>query len=337
MEQPEPLRIAPRRRRPPRRLTVAPALLAGITLAAGSIGIRASEAPPAPGRIDAYLKVRAEAEEATGTPEGPERIRKCEQFLKAHPDYPNRTEIIWPIVNDSVKTSGFDPNRISDLLEELVTTKVGDEAAADASWVVPEYHLRHNFSLDRAERLIRLSRERLERDRQKLRARPESDQRRDKLAELDYRESGLNMAEARLRLARGDAAGALEILDRHWPPSDSGMVMRSRKDGALRNLPTDRNDWLDLTRAGAYARLGNRARAREYLDRVLLLEEAEPDLKATVDRLRADLGVPPPAPLEFRADPRPAPEMKLKDLAGKTAQLADFRGRVALLMFWTTW
>lgn len=33
----------------------------------------------------------------------------------------------------------------------------------------------------------------------------------------------------------------------------------------------------------------------------------------------------------------PAPELRLTDLSGRTATLADYRGRVVLLDFWATW
>jgi cytochrome oxidase Cu insertion factor (SCO1/SenC/PrrC family) len=35
--------------------------------------------------------------------------------------------------------------------------------------------------------------------------------------------------------------------------------------------------------------------------------------------------------------PRPAPAFALPDLDGKTVRLEDFRGKVVLLFFWTTW
>jgi len=34
---------------------------------------------------------------------------------------------------------------------------------------------------------------------------------------------------------------------------------------------------------------------------------------------------------------RPAPEFELQDLQGKTIRLADFRGKLLLLFFYTTW
>jgi cytochrome oxidase Cu insertion factor (SCO1/SenC/PrrC family) len=35
--------------------------------------------------------------------------------------------------------------------------------------------------------------------------------------------------------------------------------------------------------------------------------------------------------------PRPAPAFTLPDLAGRQVSLADLRGKVVLLFYWTTW
>ena len=44
------------------------------------------------------------------------------------------------------------------------------------------------------------------------------------------------------------------------------------------------------------------------------------------------------APMQVqRLDPKPAPAFELPDLAGKVHRLADLRGKVVMLFFWTTW
>jgi hypothetical protein len=35
--------------------------------------------------------------------------------------------------------------------------------------------------------------------------------------------------------------------------------------------------------------------------------------------------------------PKPAPELALPDLEGRTVRLGDLRGKVVLAFFWTTW
>ena len=41
--------------------------------------------------------------------------------------------------------------------------------------------------------------------------------------------------------------------------------------------------------------------------------------------------------LQAYESPKPAPAFSLPDLAGHTRSLADLRGKVVLLFFWTTW
>src|SRR5690349_4358102 len=43
------------------------------------------------------------------------------------------------------------------------------------------------------------------------------------------------------------------------------------------------------------------------------------------------------APLQPAPERKPAPEFALRDAAGKTAKLKQYRGKVVLLDFWATW
>ena len=53
----------------------------------------------------------------------------------------------------------------------------------------------------------------------------------------------------------------------------------------------------------------------------------------------APAGSPYFGALDFQAyePPKPAPAFNLPDLAGRTWNLADLRGKIVLIFFWTTW
>lgn len=55
-----------------------------------------------------------------------------------------------------------------------------------------------------------------------------------------------------------------------------------------------------------------------------------PSIASDVDRLMQEFGVTP-------GGLKPAPAFKLATQEGKTAALADHRGRPLLLYFWATW
>ena len=92
-----------------------------------------------------------------------------------------------------------------------------------------------------------------------------------------------------------------------------------------------------MTLARAYASQGKRPQAQEHLERVLAFGEIPPDLRDAVAKLRSELGVPAPEGSAFRGEPVQAPEFVLKDMEGKESKLGDYKGRVVLLVFWTTW
>jgi hypothetical protein len=56
------------------------------------------------------------------------------------------------------------------------------------------------------------------------------------------------------------------------------------------------------------------------------------------EALRKELGMPrASAGREFRAPPKRAADFTLEDLEGKKVALSDYRDRVVLAMFWSTW
>ena len=150
----------------------------------------------------------------------------------------------------------------------------------------------------------------------------------------------LRLDEARIRLARGDAEGALAALGEYGEgdnPGEARILLRDRSDGKVSAIPMPLNDWYELTLARAYAALGRKPQAEEQLERVVAFGEIPPDLRDAVARLRSDLGLRAPEGPAFRGEPAQAPEIVLRDLEGKESKLGDYRGRVVLLVFWTTW
>ena len=293
--------------------------------------------------LEAYVEMKKAAEEAAEAPEGPQRIAKCEAFLKEHPDYPQLYEVLFPLIQDSLKTGDFDSARMAVSIERLVSmAREGETAFWDPSWLVGEYYFRYGLPLDSASRLIDIGWKRLDQDRRERQWEKEPNEvfRKMEEEEVGYRESLLRLDEARLRLARGDAGGALRILQRDGKGKDldeAGLFLRTRADGRIKTIPLAGTDWYELTLSRAYAALGNRAQASAHLERILGFGEITPDLKDALAQLRSELGQPAPGLREFRAEPSQAPELKLKDLDGKASQLSDYRGRVVLLVFWTTW
>jgi len=94
-------------------------------------------------------------------------------------------------------------------------------------------------------------------------------------------------------------------------------------------------DWLNLSMAEAYARIGNSSAALERIGRVRNFGGFSAELTASLEKLRKEMKVPLPAAAEVRADPVPAADFSLEDLDGKTVSLSDFRSKVVLVLTWT--
>lgn len=107
---------------------------------------------------------------------------------------------------------------------------------------------------------------------------------------------------------------ALKLLEK-WGGGDFGVALREVvRSGA--GATEDRGGGIEKARAGA-------EKARRWW------REHEAEFTGALLEL-------PPAAMEARGF-IPAPDFALPDLAGRTVRLGDFRGKVLLLNFWTTW
>lgn len=309
----------------------------------------ATEDSAAPGTgssktLEAWQQMKKIAQDALEAPRGPERIAKCEAFLKEHPDYPEPQGILSILALDYLETGDYDPGRVAQLYEAMVKRELeeSDELASVAAGVVERFYLKYGLPTQSARRLLRWNREAVERRRRAVEEASESVTRRRDLQGLDSESRRISLLEGRVLLASGDATGAVKELqgtEEKFKESGAFMVLRDSRGEPKSRLPADVSgiDWLNLSLATAYHRLGNRAAALDRLGRITGAAAIRGDFAATLRKLRNDMKIPPPKVVEVRADPTPAPDFSLKDLDGKIVSLSDFRGKVVAIMTWATW
>jgi len=300
----------------------------------------ASREGPAGGMtLDAWRALEKAAGEAKAQPRGPERIAKCEAFLKGHPEYPEPRWLLMTLISDTLETGTYDPLHVARLLEKVVE--------GEKDWHVGElmnhvelYHLKYNLPVDSTERVLNRVRQILERKRLDLEKEMDPGARMELRRVISNATFRLLLAEGRLLLTRGDAAGALKKLRE---AEESGkeawwFIVLHDPQGkeSARILPGNPHlDWLNLSMAEAYARIGNSSAALERIGRVRNFGGFSAELTASLEKLRKEMKVPLPAAAEVRADPVPAADFSLQDLDGKTVSLSDFRSKVVLVLTWT--
>jgi len=329
---------------PSRRLRIRfPFLLLTISLLVTTSGVAAAQASAAK-TLDAWRQLKTIAEDALEAPRGPERIAKCEAFLKEHPDYPEPQDILSILARDYLETGDYDPARVAQIYEQLMTNRLkeSDEYAFLAADLVERYYLKYSLPTESAERLLGWNREALERRRKAIEVTSDPATRRRDRQQIDLEAGHVSELEGRVLLAAGNVGGAvkkLEEAEATLKQSGGFIFLRDRQGKERGRLPAaiDLLDRLNLSLAAAYSRLGNKTAALDRLGRITGAEAVRGDFLPSLRRLRDDLKVPPPPVTEVRADPVPAPDFSLQDLDGKTVSLSEYRGKVVLLMTWATW
>ncbi|HEV8337677.1 MAG TPA: hypothetical protein VGR67_14785 [Candidatus Polarisedimenticolia bacterium] len=290
-----------------------------------------------PRSLAEWRALRKAADDAMAAPRGPQRIRECEAFLRQHPNY-HDPRLYRVLVDDLVGTMRFDPAHVARILERWAAP---EEDSYLPVALVGMYYFRYHLPLDSAERLLKQAREALGREQAALEK--ESDPRAHEQTIYFDPRFEIELTEGRILLARRDAAGAVKKLrEAEAIARDLGeiMTLRDSRREIVRELESGSQDVdrLYVSLSEGYARLGDRSSARRCLAKVRGGGDAESqEISREVEKLRRELKAAPPALAETRSEPMPAHEFTLDDLEGKPVSLSDYRGRVVLVMLWTTW
>ena len=325
------------------------ALLA-LFLFRASYGAQASAAPTPKGKpagsaaqvtLEEFRALRKLSQEAMSSPPGPERIARCEAYLKEHPDSPNSPFILDTLLMDKLMTPGFDPHDATDLLEKVAASRAsgyGSGYGEQELYVVQEYCLPYHFPVATCQAILARSRKAFEADHRL--------EKRDEVSSLWGHsvaaiECHLLLEEGRVLLEAGDASGALQKLlqSEGCSQRDGSLVsLRDSKGRSAQFFPTPSGDasWLNLSLAEAYARSGKKGEAVERLRWIQGTGEPEKGFRARLHELEEQLKVTSPEMTEFRGEAVPAPDFELEDLDGKKVRLSDFSGKVVLVLLWST-
>jgi hypothetical protein len=292
--------------------------------------------------MEQWREAREAANAAMEAPRGDEKIASLEAFVKEHPGYPEQGWVLQSLVEAYIDKGDFDPAHLASLLERITTTETL-YVNRKPEFLVTRYYFKHHLPMESAERLLAKARSEIADDRLKLSQETLPKKREEARDRLEFREFQLGLCEGRVLLEKRNYPAALEKLKQTEQLGDlsgrSGLLLQDSMGKTIRRLPTTGIDWLYLSLAKAFLKTGNRREARASLDLVQNFSSSYyPEITVEREALRKELGMPrASAGREFRAPPKRAADFTLEDLDGKKVALSDYRDRVVLAMFWSTW
>ncbi len=302
--------------------------------------VESGQAPPLRWSMEKWRDAMEEVEMATSAPRGDTRIARCTAFLEKYPDYPYADEVVLALVNAKIDKGNLDFSELHGWLQRLTYGNHASGLAPD--YLLESYYLKYGFPVEMAERVARQARECLATDLKEIDSEPSPKRREQALREWQVRQSGLSLSEARILLRRRDYEGALrrlqELEREDSRVGDLSLALIDPRGQVAGWLPKGSlvSDRFNLSFAIALARSGRRDQAAARLDRVRDFTR-DPEIGREAEALRKEIGSTARTSREIRAAPAPATDFHLKDLQGREVALSDFRGRVVLVMFWSTW
>lgn len=286
--------------------------------------------------LERWRVVQDEARLALREPDVALRIQKLEEFLRRNPDHEDLRQVHQTLAESYLETAGFDKARVASLFEKVAES---ESTYWSGLSLVDRHYLKHALPLDSGERLLALTRTRIEAERGKLDREKDERQRRDRALEFDYYNASTHALLGQLRLVHGDHAGALVALDRSMEllasmPRDLAGIA---PDGTRAfTLQTGLLDRAHLASALALVRSGKKdAAIRRFAEIKGFF--TTPLTRQWQAEVRTALALPAPVGVDVTADPALAQDFTLDDLSGAKVSLSGLRGKVVLLAFWATW
>jgi hypothetical protein len=312
-----------------------------VLLPAGENG-KARPAAPAAGTsrfsLDEWRAEREAFRDALDAQSSAEKVEKLQAFQAKYPNYEYARSLKLMIADAQVESGQYDPEAVTRTLIEGLDMP-GWGGCSNVIYWAQRYAVKNQLSLENARRVLEAAKESPRRDPRRTGKKkavgPEGPWEEYERRRCDY---GASLAEGEILLARGDAAGALPVLQRAENRAflaGNDLLMVDEKGENRGVLLTGESDALDLALAKAYTRTGDLPAAREHLAR-LSFHAWDAEYRKDVQTVSKELGWKQPAGREWTTDPVQAAPFEFKDLEGKRVKYDDYRGKVILLNFWST-
>jgi thiol-disulfide isomerase/thioredoxin len=292
--------------------------------------------PVRPIALDRWREIQKLGRIAARSPGLDERIDKCRAFIEDHADHQEAGAVLAALSDSLVERGDYDASELVHCVE--LRAELDEDDFSLPIEMVREFHIKHDLPLASALSLLKVSRKRIARQWKDLEF--ETDER-----YREYREAGLRhgrtqtyVVEGRLHVERNEPSKALAALDKaeREAAEFATDIIAIDAGGKTHTLVAGTLDELHLLRAAALMALERPGSARASLGRTLGFF-TDPRLLSLYESTRDALGMRSSSEQVVRAPPLMAQNFELSGLDGTKVRLSDFRGKVVIMTFFSTW